>query len=433
MKYLSTLILFSLLLFNCSNSTKTDRKKVRTAQNYFNEIQSICTADNGNLWGFNLYSPILFVDPETRNVYANENGTNLAKTKEIFTGKLPAGIVMANTKLNWDNKQWNLFVLPLPSDSMERRELIIQQLYRSKISDSGLGKLQTPDCNHLNESANRIWMKIEVEALKRALLANDPARQKEHIRMALAARKMRKLFTGEYFIRENNLDLKEGLPKLTWLLLNGKDIETNKNELLNELTLFQKSPFFMRSFAELLIPTYGLFMSETGTGWFKKINEKTDMTDFIIQFYQIKYHEDFDEMLLLLMKGYNGDQFEAEEEIIAIEMEKISLKFQKKFLESPFVMIKTTGNTHLEYHTDQLIPFYDKGTIYLHLTVTDIWGTVTITDGALINTERSYIYLSAPFHLNKGIATGEDWKMNLNEGYGIQPYLNSDKFIVAKD
>lgn len=432
MKFIPSIFAFLILLSGCSNRIKPDRKLLNASKHYLTEINSICNTENNTIWSFSLNGSMLFADPINHIGYASKKTAGFSKSKDIFYGKLPEDLVPGNKQIELNGEKWNLFTLPLPEDSLERQHLFMLQLFKNNEWHLGLDKVQTPGCDHLNKSENRVWMKIEAEALKDALKTNDVDEQKEHIRMALAAHRIRKVITGKFFVRENNMYLKEGLPELNWLLVNRLSDETNKANLIKELTELQNSDHFSTSFAQVIFPAYGLLMSQSSKDWLRSINNKTNVEEFIQNFYHFEYQEDFLEMMSHLKNTYNGNQFDTEEKA-RNERDKDSVaKYEKRFLHSPFVMIKINSNTSLDYEVDQLIPFLDKGTIYTGLKATGRWGTVTVNDAALINTQHSYLYLSAPFTLKGLKAKGSDWEMTLNNGYTIIPYKNSDKFIVAK-
>jgi hypothetical protein len=91
-----------------------------------------------------------------------------------------------------------------------------------------------------------------------------------------------------------------------------------------------------------------------------------------------------------------------------------------------------TPKTNFSFDPNKMFSFEDKGTIYTEFTATDNWGKLKVSDGALINSSYSYIYISAPFEIKGENAKGKDWEMTLNEGYTISPYKDTDKFIVTK-
>jgi len=69
---------------------------------YLHELQE-ATGQHFNLWNMDLYSSLLLVNPETREIYANEpdsKGT-LVKTGTLYKGVLPHEISMANTAIEW--------------------------------------------------------------------------------------------------------------------------------------------------------------------------------------------------------------------------------------------------------------------------------------------------------------------------------------------
>src|SRR5215210_5612918 len=62
------------------------------ARIYFQEATTICGQDRGRLWRVSLCGPMLFVDAQTRTVFANQADAQgqLTKRGEVFTGRLPA-------------------------------------------------------------------------------------------------------------------------------------------------------------------------------------------------------------------------------------------------------------------------------------------------------------------------------------------------------
>lgn len=75
--------------------------------NYFKEIRSICDADNGELWGKNLWGPILLIDRDTRFLVANEPDHEglLEKTGNVYTGYFPKSKVVANSTTDFGGKK----------------------------------------------------------------------------------------------------------------------------------------------------------------------------------------------------------------------------------------------------------------------------------------------------------------------------------------
>ena len=97
---------------------------------YLNDVKSVTQA-NSSIWDLDLYAPILLVDPDTRQIFANEVDQNqqLTKSKELFIGELSKNINVANTALEWGGKRWAMIILPLPEDRHQRLQLITHELF----------------------------------------------------------------------------------------------------------------------------------------------------------------------------------------------------------------------------------------------------------------------------------------------------------------
>jgi hypothetical protein len=430
MRIVIFLLLFTVCLYSCSRKPY-QKEMIREALVEFKNIDSICGESNAKQFlNFQLCAPVLLFDPETRHVFGNEPGDSLENINGVYAGILPTSITAINGPLNWNGKQWNLLILPLPEN---KNHLIIQTLLKYHESKLGINQLQSPYCQHLNERNNRIWMKIEATALEMALSTDDESTKNEHLRMALAARKMRKIYTGDYFIREQHHDLKTGFPELIWLLMNQQNPEENKAALAASLSHLQETDHLMNAFADVMFPAYGYLMSQQSTQWLKSINHQTDLISLVQDFYQFSYPEDFGGVMNLLSTKYNRQSIEDSEDQRELRLKALAEKYHQKFIGVPFVMIRLNKQTSIEYLSDQMIPFDGKGYIVPEIRVTGSWGTITVSDGALINNENSYLYFSAPFNISGNKIKGADWQLELNPGYGIQPYPGTDKYIVNRN
>jgi hypothetical protein len=87
------------------SQTPIDPAKAAAA---FAEAKVICGREGGKLWNHSLCGPILLVDPDTRIVIANQadpggvlKPLGPAFTAQLFTGKLPDAVNIANTPTAW--------------------------------------------------------------------------------------------------------------------------------------------------------------------------------------------------------------------------------------------------------------------------------------------------------------------------------------------
>ncbi|HEX3072578.1 MAG TPA: hypothetical protein VHP30_03090 [Ignavibacteriales bacterium] len=158
----------------------------------FAEIESAAEA-NKDLWNTNLYAPLLLVDPSTRKVLANFPDTShiLRKEGEIYTGILPDDVNIANTALEWGGVKWAMVMLPLPESKEERLNLFLHELFHAFQPELGF-IAYNPGNNHLDKKEGRVYLRLELEALKKALTADSNSEVKRHLVNAFGFRKFRR-------------------------------------------------------------------------------------------------------------------------------------------------------------------------------------------------------------------------------------------------
>src|SRR5690242_7602424 len=85
-----------LAIFTCSAAQSPDTK---LASQYFQQLKQTSDRDGGKTWGLALYGPIMFVDPRSGNVVANQADLEHKLTPQdgVFVGTLPREMNAANT------------------------------------------------------------------------------------------------------------------------------------------------------------------------------------------------------------------------------------------------------------------------------------------------------------------------------------------------
>lgn len=60
-----------MILAACQHKENTFWFNADMAKKYFSAVEEICNSDNGKLWGENLFGPVMYVDGQSRTLYAN--------------------------------------------------------------------------------------------------------------------------------------------------------------------------------------------------------------------------------------------------------------------------------------------------------------------------------------------------------------------------
>lgn len=400
---------------------------------YFLQVKEATTTHRG-LWDKDIYGPVLLVNPDTREIYANEadEGGFLTLRNGIYRGVLPKEITFANTDLVWSGKHWAMVRLPLPPDRYDRVDLITHELFHSAQPSLGF-HLKREENNHLDLREGRIYLRLEMAALEEALKAQRLARAEDHLRNALIFRKYRhQLYRGSE-TAENALELLEGLASYTGQMMSGRDKWMWRDYLLRRIGAFEKMPTFVRSFAYETVPVYGFFLFQKDNQWNKKIDADTFLTDFFSEAFGMEMRILLQTYVKQVAEEYGGRAIADEEMRREISNSARLDIYREKFLEEPHLEIRLE-NMNMSFDLQNLIPLdEDEGTVYPSIQISDRWGILTVDGGgALLRSDWRWVIVSEPLEITEERVTGDGWVIELNEGYYVEETPGGDYLLSKK-
>ena len=414
------IIIIAISILSCNSTTnktaEIEKSEITKYENIFKDLKNYLAKENGKLWNHQLYGPILFVNQDDRTIIANEKDTKgiLTKNGEIYTGILPNEINMANTALDWNGKRWTMVKLPLPKDYNKLLKLLTHELFHRIQPEIGFANLPEKSCNHLDKKEGRIYLKLEFEALKKALNTNNRNMQNNHIKNALFFREYRYQIFPDAKVNENLLELAEGLAEYTGTILSDRSDKDLKKHYIKVID--NENQTFVRSFAYKTIPVYGYFMKQNNQKWNLKISDKTNLTDYIIQHFNISIPVNLKDTVFQIRDKYNYTQILDEEVKRENKQKKLITILDNKFQENPILEI-SLQDMDISFDGSNLIPYRDLGTVYQTLRITDNWGILTVEKGALVGKNWKKVIVSEPTKITDKIIEGEGWKLELNNDW----------------
>lgn len=426
------LILTLYSLFGCNNNrnkriavSESDLKQAIFA---FTELKEALKKDNGRLWNHKLDGPILLINRDSKLVIANgqdENG-ELVKLGDCFVGKFPDSLIIAHSFVFWNNKRWTMYSFPLPDSKEERLNGLIHESFHRIQPEIGFDSLYEIQSDHLDTKEGRIYLKLELEALKGALISEEPL---IHIKDALLFRQFRHQLFPEAKESENSLEINEGIAQYTSSTLIGLTGHELQKYYISQIdTLFRLSTF-VRSFAYYTTPAYGYFMRQSDEKWNLKINKRTNLTDFILTFYKIKPSNLSSESIETVGKLYNMNTIIESEELREFKRLAQIKKYKKVFLGDSAVTIRLE-NIEIGFNPGNLIPLDSFGTVYPNLVITDNWGILNVDScGALVSSDWKYVTISYPKIITDTLITGKGWKLKLDNHWEFNK--EEKKFKIA--
>jgi hypothetical protein len=399
-----------------------------TAAIYFQEIKTDA-AKYRDLWNTDLYGPILLVDAVNRKLYANypDSAGVLKQEGTIYTGHLPEAVNIANTSIMWNGRSWAMVMLPLPENKNDRLDLLSHELFHR--SQPALGfHVANADNNHLDSRDGRIYLRLEVEALRQALLAVDSSQRSTHLDDAMFFRRTRySLFKGAAS-SENAMELNEGLAEYTGLVMSDRDDSEIKKYLEQKITEFQGWPTFVRSFAYVTVPIYGIILRNIDKEWNLKITDTVNLTDFFTKSLGISVPVN---LCPVCFSQYGFEKITEEETRRETEKQQRIDEYKTIFIKNPHLVIRFE-KMNISFDPRNLVPLEGYGTVYPTMRISDNWGILTVTAGALLGSGWDKVTLSEPVQIATATVSGRGWILQLSKAYSVEKESGGRNFELKR-
>jgi hypothetical protein len=400
-------LLFALLAFPAW-ADSIDHAKAAKA---FAERQTICDADQGKLWAHPLCGPMMFVEDASHELVANQQSqSNLLTARDgLFYGKLPTEIPVANTATDWDGVHWTMVEWPLPEEKKERDALLMHESWHRIQTEIGL-PMRSPVVAHLSPAFGRIALRLEWRALATALRASDPAARNGAVKDALIFRKWRRGALKGAAESENQLELNEGLADYTGRRLSGQDAAA----IAAMLDRSDHKSSFVRSFAYASGPAYGYLLDLAAPDWRTKLNDHADLGSLLASAYGVTLPPDVARAALAESKRYGRDALATEEHEAERRRNEQAKHWTAKLVKGPVLRLPL-AKMQVRFDPNTLFPLPPHGTVYPTLEVSDEWGSLKASSGALIE-NWAVVILPASAREQVTLKPGWSWKIGARKG-----------------
>jgi len=412
---------------------------VAQAKQYFDEARRICEKDAGKLWGKSLCAPMIFADPQTRGVVANQADaeSRLKEQDGVFVGELPPEVNPANTAMSWAGTKWTMIIWPLPASPTARVRLMMHELFHHLQDDLGLPG-SNPTNAHLATLEGRIWLELEWRALQQALARPEqrPPERKRAAEDALLFRLQRRSQFPNAAVEERELEMNEGLAEYTGYKLRGTVDAATTEAIINRLGSAADDGSFSRSFAYVSGPAYGMLLDLASASWRKGLNAKSDLGELLRQAYAISLPQDIMAAANTRAVEYDGTALRWSETRQAEERQAALDTYKKRLIDGPVLRFQVMEKFDFSFDPNQVTPLDENTTIYPTLRVTDVWGMLEVSDGALMKRDQGKfvgVAVEAPKDAvgKSGIVEGPGWKLSLSRGWRLAESERKGDLVVT--
>lgn len=397
-------------------------------------------ADNGELWGVDLWGPLLIADPSDRSVAANvrDKTRQLSRDDAVFTGTLPAGVNIFNTLAYWADDVWAMVTWPMPADDSAAAALMLHELFHRVQPQLGLPQ-RSPACLHLDAMSGRLYLRLELRALAEAMTTRDAARE-QAMRDALLFRAMRRsLFDGEAAKQEAVLELNEGLAEYTGRVLSGAMPAKMAAAARDFIRAKEHDVSLMRSFSYATGLAYALLLDANSGGWRKLVDERSDLGSMLAQAVSFRTPENLAQAALQAAERYEMIALTAEETAREQQRQRAREQWRARLVDGPTLEVSFQSDSKFVYnqHTMSSLDGFQH---VRNARIADTWGVLTVTDGALVIEDPpkpkairvSGAGLTRENTRDARSVEGDGWRLDLADGWRLVPGRKRDTWIVRK-
>jgi hypothetical protein len=411
------------------------------AKRYFEQARELSDRDGGRTWGVPLYGPMLFVEPQTRAVIANEaDAKGILKAEDgVFCGTLPASVGVANTATRLGGTHWTMVMWPLPANKQDRGQLMLHELFHRVQEQVGL-PASSPDCGHLDSEQGRALLRLEWRALIAALRSEGEARRGA-IADALLFRAQRHELFADGAHAERALERNEGLAEYTGMRLACEDAKQMAERAAAALEWREKMDSLARGFAYGSGPAYGALLDVADVDWRAHIATKPGSGAA-----PVSPTPDLGQ-LLCSMSGlgsakvgmaevesraarYDGAALFAAERERAVARAARLAELRKRFFDGPVLRLPLGDKISYTFNPNAVESYDDTASYYHTLEVSDHWGILKAGDGALLIRKDGRVVevrVTAP---SADGTSGPGWTLQLTPGWRVTGGPGADRTLT---
>lgn len=383
-------------------------------------FQANCRADDGRLWGVTLCGPLIVVDGRTGLAVATAKppAGSFAAERGVWVGRVPEGMQVANTAIEWEGTLWSTVRLPLPEHEYLRDKLIAHEAFHRVQQALGLTARDAINA-HLDEEDGRVLLRLELRALTAAATRTD-ATADAAVRDAVLFRFARhRRYPGADTL-EAMLELQEGLPEYTGARLALRTRPDTAAVLQAATREFESRPTFVRALGYGTGPVLGLVLDRIRPAWRQQLRAE----GFAAQLRTAldwRAPSDLEAAVAAAAARYDGAALRDAEHARATERAARLVAYRDALVRGP-VLIARAEQLYRSFNPNTLVPLDDAGTVYPTGTFSADWGVLTVeSGGALLAPSNREVRVSTAGMTRDGELKliGKGWTLELKPGWRV--------------
>jgi hypothetical protein len=376
------------------------------AQEFFKEVQAICERDGGRLWGVSVCAPMVIADRQTQTFATSQPAPEEAWPRQL-------GIV--NAPIEWGGATWGAYRWDdvVNRTPRERKELFLHELFHGVQPQLGL-MAPALATEHLDAADGRYWLRLEWRALVRALRESGEQRNLA-VRDALAFRQARRMLYPASVEDERAQEITEGLAAYTGTVLAAQSAADAIAGALDLLANAEAGESFVRTFAYISGPAYGLLLDASSPGWTRRVRGTDDLATLVMRALAVQPATH----ATASATRYGGAELRASEQKREQERQERLAELRRRFVDGPVLRIPGGGSGMSDSRGAVVIP--GAGTVYFGpFRASGDWGTLDAEKGVLVASDGGSRRLAAPARPEGGAIAGDGWTFKVAPGWVVR-------------
>lgn len=415
-----------------SENKKTQPKRLRQKiKSELFKAKEILLADNGKLWGENIWSEDILVLDFDNTIYTIKPLLD-GKTNDsiLYYKKIPDNTLgFSNAAQKYNQKEYAVVLTNYLNDSSAT---IIHELFH--ILQHKHISLNGNPIQYLDNYDAREWLRLEFQALKNALGAINENKNKSEIEKyvsdALVFRKSRQSKYKEFFQNEIEIETSEGLANYTGFVLS--NFANKYDKAISEINQREQAQTYTRPFPYATGLAYGLIFDYLKIDWKVGLDTTYNFLNIYEQKYLNRKINTDNSNIKLAQERNNYKEIHKQELDRKVKNEKIMQYYSEIFIQKPTLKVQLSDSLYgRTFDMNGTIILKDNGIVYSMIKGVDnsknnfgnfstIKGKEKLgVSGVLMSFDGKNYTFPLPLNIEKNKIIGEYYIIELNEGWEV--------------
>lgn len=412
---IASLLLLLLAVGECAvaQAQTPDSALCKKALGLFAEAQRVCDADGGELWGENIWGPVLLVRDSDKLTFTNESALLSVSQKidSLYCGILDSDIVVAGSAIRFKGSDVAVVPMFTMSDSAMVEVFVHELFHRFQNRYYNMSEV-VYDNAHVDTKMGRTLVLCELLELSKALSCNILERN-PHVERALAFRKWRWALFPDKTTDECRFEFQEGLALYTQYRICFQDSLKVAQQLCQEVERLLSSPNLSRQYGYNMGAMYAC-LNDIDPTWRQDASPSMNLTEMAGKLYGIGISKLEDttalkqsDSYLRVMEGVDNHE-SARQQVL----DKINQALQSKS-----VVYLRTDNYQMGFNPACVLGLDELGNYFAVIELKGDFGTIYSEYCCLISNQPILVLPSSNI---KKIKNSPEFSIELNKGWRLR-------------